>query len=219
MVRRKIERFEIVVIGLDHRSFSDGISQILEYADDFILRANDRVLGANGVANAGKGNVDCGFCCLCWRGIERGFDLLLDFSFQLVDALTDFAFRLFRSSFQPEFVNLRENTVFACKPSIAESLAVIGVFEGGKFLFQSREQFLDCAVERLRGEIFQFGNGVGHALESAPLEPRGEQQVPRLRWTIRFANNPASLGMTEYKGSRGTAEAVPWYTTPRVPFC
>jgi len=38
----------------------------------------------------------------------------------------------------------------------------------------------------------------------------GEQQVPRLRRMIRFANHSASLGMTMLGGAiDGTAEAVP----------
>src|SRR6185437_14485584 len=58
MVRREVQRLEIVVVGFNHRAFSDRVAEVLEYADDLIHGADDRVLGADGPANAGKGNVD-----------------------------------------------------------------------------------------------------------------------------------------------------------------
>ena len=78
MVRRKVQRLEIVVIGFDHRAFGNGISEVLEDGDNLVLRADDWVLGANGAANAGKGNVERLLCRLaCWL-CERSLDSLLD---------------------------------------------------------------------------------------------------------------------------------------------
>ena len=56
MVRRKIQRFEIVVVGFDDWTFSDRIAQLLENAYDLMHRAHDRMLGADGAADAGEGD-------------------------------------------------------------------------------------------------------------------------------------------------------------------
>src|SRR6185437_13351656 len=58
MVRREVQRLEIVVVGLNHRAFGDRVAEVLEYADDLVHGADDRVLRANWTTNAGKGEVE-----------------------------------------------------------------------------------------------------------------------------------------------------------------
>src|SRR5438477_10374677 len=58
MVRREIQRFEIVVIGFDHRSLSNRIAEIAKDGDDFVHGADDRVLRADGAADSGEGDVE-----------------------------------------------------------------------------------------------------------------------------------------------------------------
>ena len=60
MVRREIQRLEIVVVGFDHRAFGDRVAQFLEYADDLVHRFDDGVFCANGTADAGEGDVHGG---------------------------------------------------------------------------------------------------------------------------------------------------------------
>ena len=162
VIRRKIQRFEIVVVGFDHRPFGNGITQALKYANDFILCADDWVLSANGATNAGERDVDRGFGgrVRCLR--ERGFHLLLDFCFQLIDSLTDIALGFFWCGLQPEFVDLREYAVFAREPTITERLLFGFALHRSGFLLQSGKQLFDGFVERGGREIFQFRNGVGH---------------------------------------------------------
>src|SRR5258708_28049687 len=58
MVRRKIQRFEVVVIGFNLRAFLDRIAEIAEDANDLVHRLDDGMLGADGTTNAGQGNVE-----------------------------------------------------------------------------------------------------------------------------------------------------------------
>ena len=47
---REIERFEIVVVGLDLGADADGVAHVLKDADDFVHGANQRVFHAESVA-------------------------------------------------------------------------------------------------------------------------------------------------------------------------
>src|SRR5258705_5792285 len=58
MVRRKIQGFEIVVVGLDLWTFFNGVTKIAEDADDLVHRLDDGMLYSQRTANAGKGDVD-----------------------------------------------------------------------------------------------------------------------------------------------------------------
>jgi hypothetical protein len=58
MVRRKIQRLEVVVIGFDLGTFFDRVAQIAEDGDDLVHRLDDGMLRADGTANAGKGDVE-----------------------------------------------------------------------------------------------------------------------------------------------------------------
>ena len=120
------------------------------------------MLGANRPANAGKGNVDCGFSLRGRRLRERGFDFRFNFSFEFIHPLADFALGFFRRGFQPQFVNLRENAVFTRQPMVAESLALSFVGQRSGFLVEHRKQLLDSLVEGGRRKIFQLRDGVGH---------------------------------------------------------
>ena len=46
MVRRKVQRLEVVVVGLDFRADADGVAHVLEDAHDFVHGADQRVLRA-----------------------------------------------------------------------------------------------------------------------------------------------------------------------------
>ena len=58
MVRRKIQCFEIVVVGLDDRTFLDRVAEIAEDGDDLVHRLDHGMLGAERAANAGEGDVE-----------------------------------------------------------------------------------------------------------------------------------------------------------------
>ena len=58
VVGRKVQRLEVVVVGLDLRAFAHRVAHGLEDGDDLVQRADDRVLGADGAANAGEGDVE-----------------------------------------------------------------------------------------------------------------------------------------------------------------
>ena len=99
MIRRKIQRFEIVVIGFDCRPLGDGVSEVLEHANDFVLRPNDGVFGTDGATNAGKGDVDGKLAVDAGLLHEGSFHLRFDFTLEFVDALAHFALRIFRRRF------------------------------------------------------------------------------------------------------------------------
>ncbi len=58
MVGRKIQRLEVVVVGLDLGSFFDGVAEIAEDADDLVHCLDDWMLGTDGTADAGEGDVE-----------------------------------------------------------------------------------------------------------------------------------------------------------------
>ena len=58
MIRRKIQRLEIVVVRFDLGTGANGIAHRLEDRDDLVHRADDGMLRAQRTANAGEGDVD-----------------------------------------------------------------------------------------------------------------------------------------------------------------
>ena len=46
MIRRKVQRLEVVVVGLDLGAFADGVAHRLEDRDDLVHRAHDGMLRA-----------------------------------------------------------------------------------------------------------------------------------------------------------------------------
>ena|SRR5436305_578837 len=154
MVRRKIQRLEIVVIRLDHRAFGHRVTEVLKHADNFVLRANDGMLGAKGTADTRQGDVDgrLGLCAWPWRqrSLDPGFNLRLDFIY----TLTDLSLRVFWSGLQPELVDLGENAIFSGEPAVTKGFPLIFILDGGSFLLQRSQKFFDRGVEGLRREVF-----------------------------------------------------------------
>ena len=58
MAGRKIQRFEIVVVGLDFRPQANGVAHRRKDADDLVHGPDERVLCAERAAGAGQGDVD-----------------------------------------------------------------------------------------------------------------------------------------------------------------
>jgi hypothetical protein len=58
MVRREVERLEIVVVGLDLGAFADGIAHRFEDGDDLVHHAQHRMLDADGTLDAGQSDVE-----------------------------------------------------------------------------------------------------------------------------------------------------------------
>src|SRR5207244_6723306 len=112
-----------------HRSFGDGVSEVLEDNNDFILRADDRVLRADRTANTGKRNVNSRLCNCGGSLFESSLDFSFNFRLEFVDALADLALRFFGRGFQPEFVELGENAVFAREPVIAVRVTLVSVHQ------------------------------------------------------------------------------------------
>jgi len=50
MIRRKIQRLEVVIIGFNFRTFLDRVAQIAEAADDLVHRLDDGMLRTEGAA-------------------------------------------------------------------------------------------------------------------------------------------------------------------------
>src|ERR1035438_9258168 len=58
MVRREVERLEVVVVGLDLGAFADGVAHRFEYGDDLVHHAQHGMLNADGALNAGESDVE-----------------------------------------------------------------------------------------------------------------------------------------------------------------
>ena len=58
MVRREVQRLKVVVVRFDLRSLFDQVAEIAKHADHLVHRLDDRMLGANRTANAGKRDID-----------------------------------------------------------------------------------------------------------------------------------------------------------------
>ena len=58
MVRRKVERLEVVVVGLDLRPFAHGVAHRLEDGDDLVHHAQHGMFYADGALDAGEGDVE-----------------------------------------------------------------------------------------------------------------------------------------------------------------
>ena len=55
---RKVQRFEIVVVGLDLGAQTNGVPHRRKDGDDLVHGADERVLGAESAAGAGEGDID-----------------------------------------------------------------------------------------------------------------------------------------------------------------
>ena len=58
MVRREVQRLEVVVVGLDLGAFADGVAHRLEDGDDFVHHAQHGMLDADGAVDAGERDVE-----------------------------------------------------------------------------------------------------------------------------------------------------------------
>ena len=58
MVGRKIQRLEVVIVGLDHRPFLHRVAEIAEDGDDLVHRLDHGMFRAERAANAGEGDVE-----------------------------------------------------------------------------------------------------------------------------------------------------------------
>ncbi len=94
MVRRKVERLEIVVVGLDLGPFADGVAHRLEDGDDLVHHAQHGMLHADGALDAGERDVETlggefGVARGRVKVAVRTFDGRLDTCFELIDSLAD----------------------------------------------------------------------------------------------------------------------------------
>ena len=58
MVRRKVQRLEVVVVGLDLGTFADGVAHRLEDRDDLVHHAQHGMFDADRALDAGKRDVE-----------------------------------------------------------------------------------------------------------------------------------------------------------------
>ena len=58
MVRRKVQRLKVVIVGLDLGSFAHRVAHGLEDRDDLVLHSQHRMLGADRALHAGERNVE-----------------------------------------------------------------------------------------------------------------------------------------------------------------
>ncbi len=158
MIRRKVQRLEIVVISLNLRTFLDRVPKIPEDAHNLVHRLDHGMFGAKRPANAGESNVDA------FRGeFARGrstldaskcrLNRLFNLGFEFVDTLPNLAFIRPGRGLQPEFVQLGQNAVLARHPAIAKSFPIVLGGDSSRLLLERSQKFADGAVER-RGREF-----------------------------------------------------------------
>src|ERR1700724_192194 len=95
---------------------------------------------------------------------------LLNLLFNEVHFLTSLALGFFRSSLQPEVVNLRQHPILACHPSVAKNLPLGLVPHRDSFMSERRTQFRGSALQR-RGRVFrQFGDAIHGQTEPGQTE-------------------------------------------------
>ena len=157
MVRRKVERLEVVVVGLDLGAFADGVAHRLEDGDDLVHHAQHRMLDADGALDAGKGDVEAlgGELGVSGRRMDfvvRVFNCGFDASLQFVDAAADLALCRTGRGFQPDVVDLREHAVLARQPAIAECLPVRFGVEFARFRRRARRTGSATARSSASGE-------------------------------------------------------------------
>ena len=164
MIRRKIQRLEVVVIRLDHGTFSHRVAQLLKDANHLVGRFNNRMLRPNRPPNARKGNINLllssrsAVTALGRSGPQLGnvfvpfFGFHHDgFNFELyfVNPLPNLTLTLDGSALSPKFIDLRQHAVLSCEPSIAKGFPLSFTRNLG-FLVESGQQFGGRAIQSCR---------------------------------------------------------------------
>ena len=153
MVGRKVQRLEIVVIGLDLGALGNRVAKIAEHAHHLVHRADHGVLGAKWTSDAGQGDIDA-FGIEAASGsavaqpLERRVDRSFNLRLQFVDALTRISLGFFGRGLEPEFVDLRGDAVFAGHPAIAEELVFVLAIDAGCFGVERGQQIARGCVQR-----------------------------------------------------------------------
>src|SRR5579863_7702835 len=100
MVRRKVQRLEIVVVGFDNWSLRHGIAESLKNRNNLISGLDNRVFRPNRTPNAGQRDVDR----FRGEGIRssgrnvRSLDQLRNPRLQLIDTNAGLALGFFRGT-------------------------------------------------------------------------------------------------------------------------
>src|SRR5260370_9172090 len=71
MIRRKVQRLEVVIIGFNLRSFLDRVAKVSEHANDLVHGLDDRMFHADGTTNAGEGDIERSGPNHAWRVINK----------------------------------------------------------------------------------------------------------------------------------------------------
>src|SRR5271155_4390723 len=205
MVGRKIQRLEVVIVRLNLWTLLYGISKIAKHSDHFVHGFDDRMLGAKRTANAGKSDVEAAggrfspariksriprLRAPNRAALRAGFaqdalrsrtDYLLDFRFELIDALSSSALRIFGRSFEPCLIDLSQETVRARHPTVTKYLPLGLAVDRFRLRCKRRQKLLCRFLQSSGREILKLGNCVlrfffrthANALSSqAPPDPR-----------------------------------------------
>ena len=164
MVRRKIQRLEVVVVRLDNGSFSDGVPKFLEDTNNLAPRPHHRMLRPNRTPHPRKRNINA----LSHKRIPAGardvsaFDEFRNPSLQFVDANPGLALRFFRRALQPQIVNLCEDPVLPRHPPVAKRFQFRVIANLGSLSGTRSNALARSLLQRRRRIVSQFGNGVCH---------------------------------------------------------
>ncbi len=101
------------------------------------------------------------------RALLRAIDYLFDFSLELIDARSHVAFGRTGSCFQPKIVDLREDAILAGHPAITKLFPGVLGADRARLLAHRGEQLTNCAIERRKRVIVEFGNIVSQSKFSA----------------------------------------------------
>src|ERR1700674_3767204 len=114
MVRRKVQRLEVVVISFNLGAFLDRVAEIAKDTNDFVHRLDDGMFHADRTTNAGERDVETlggkfaqGSPAL--NAGESSIHSLLNFGLEFVDALPNVALIRSRRVFPPQSLELGED--------------------------------------------------------------------------------------------------------------
>src|SRR5262249_45056648 len=171
MVRRKIQRFKIEIVGLDLRAVGNGVAHGAEDLDDFVHGAQDRMLGAHGTVNAGKGDVEFSGdpipypSDLLFSG-NPSFSILyglFDPRGKIVNCHASSPLLLRRGALKPKIDELSLNPVLAGQPPVTECSILIDSLNGLGFGLKRLQEGIRFSTERFLRIILEFFDGVCHS--------------------------------------------------------